>query len=70
MEMDLKQAMEARHAVREYKDVPLEDSIIEKLEAEIAAVNKEGDLNIQLFTNEPEAFDPDKKCKKLHSNDR
>ena len=59
MEMDLKQAMEARHAVREYKDVPLEDSIIEKLEAEIAAVNKEGDLNIQLFTNEPEAFDPE-----------
>ena len=57
--MDLKEAMEARHSVREYKDTPLPDDTVKKLEAEIAAVNKEGDLNIQLFTNEPEAFDPE-----------
>ena len=57
--MDIKQAMEERHAVREYKDTPIEDEKVKEIEAEIARINKEGNLNVQLFTNEPEAFDPE-----------
>ena len=57
--MDLKEAMEARHAVREYTDAPIEDEKVKLLQAEIDRINKEGDLNVQLFTDEPAAFDPE-----------
>ena len=57
--MDLKEAMEARHAVREYTDEPIGDEKVQLLKAEIERINKEGDLNVQLFTDEPGAFDPE-----------
>ena len=57
--MDLKEAMEARHAVREYTDAPIEDEKVKLLQDEIDRINKEGDLNVQLFTDEPAAFDPE-----------
>ncbi len=57
--MDLKEAMEARHSVREYKDMPIEPEKAELIKAEIERINKEGDLNVQLFLDEPEAFDPE-----------
>lgn len=55
--MNLIEAMEARHSVRQYKNKPLEADIISALQAEIEACNKESGLHIQLITNEPKAFD-------------
>ena len=55
--MDLKEAMQARHSVRQYKDQPLSVEVIAALQEEIAACNRESSLHIQLVTNEPRAFD-------------
>lgn len=55
--MDLKEAMQARHSVRQYKDRPLGVEVIAALREEIAACNRESGLHIQLVTNEPRAFD-------------
>ena len=55
--MTILEAMQARHSVRSYKDVPLKPEDIQTLQREIDACNKEGGLHIQLVTNEPKAFD-------------
>lgn len=55
--MDLKEAMEKRHSVRQYTDRPIAAEVLQALQDEIAACNQEGDLHIQLVTNEPKAFD-------------
>lgn len=55
--MDLTEAMQARHSVRQYKNKPLAQETIKTLQAEIAACNQESGLHIQLVTNEPKAFD-------------
>lgn len=55
--MNLSEAMQARHSVRQYKNKPLDTEVIEALQAEIVACNREGGLHIQLVTNEPKAFD-------------
>lgn len=55
--MDLKEAMQARHSVRQYKDQPLSVEVIAALQEEIAACNRESGLHIQLVTNESRAFD-------------
>ena len=57
--MDLMEAIKERHAVREYTDAPIEEDKVKLLREEIAKVNEEGDLNVQLFTDEPGAFDPE-----------
>ena len=44
--MELMEAMRARHSVRSYVDRPLSADVVEALEAEIAACNREGDLHI------------------------
>lgn len=54
--MTLEEAIVARHSVRAYKSIPLADDAVKALEEEIAAVNCEGDLHIQLILNEPKAF--------------
>lgn len=54
--MELLEAMQQRHSVRQYTDCPLEGEALRALEAEIAACNKEGGLHIQLVKNEPKAF--------------
>lgn len=54
--MDLFEAIEQRHSVRSYIDKPINSDIINELEEEIARCNKMGGLNIQLVTDEPEAF--------------
>lgn len=54
--MDLMQAINARHSVRQYMDKPLERDIIAELEKEIELCNSESGLHIQLVTNEPKAF--------------
>lgn len=55
--MELMEAIKKRHSVRQYTDKPIDSEIIAELQAEIDACNKEGNLHIQLITNEPKAFD-------------
>ena len=54
--MDIKEAILCRHSVREYQDKPIENNIVNELKKEIDYCNKTGDLNIQLVTNSPDAF--------------
>lgn len=55
--MTLLEAMEARHSVRRFLSTPLTDETIHALEREIAVCNREGNLQIQLVTDAPDAFD-------------
>ena len=48
--------MEARHSVRAYKNQPLAEDVVKVLEEQIAILNREGNLHIQLILNEPKAF--------------
>lgn len=50
------EAMQARHSVRAYTDRAIEPEIREKLEAELAACNSAGGLNMRLVFDEPKAF--------------
>ncbi len=54
--MTLQEAIEARHSVRAYKNQSLSEDIVKVLEEEIAKLNREGQLHIQLILNEPKAF--------------
>ncbi|HEX2981443.1 MAG TPA: nitroreductase family protein [Anaerolineaceae bacterium] len=54
--MDILEAISARHSVRKYIDRQISADVQAQLRAEIAACNAQGDLNIQLATDEPEAF--------------
>lgn len=54
--MTLLEALENRHSVRKYQDRPLEEDAVKALRAEIDRLNDEGDLNMQLVTDEPKAF--------------
>lgn len=51
------EAMLARHSVRQYLDKPLEQDVVDKLQAAVDRANEESGLHIQLVTEEPEAFD-------------
>ncbi len=55
--MTIKEAIKARHSVRQYKDLPIQDSDKEKLEALIEEINAESGLKIQLICDDPECFD-------------
>ena len=54
--MTIQEAIEARHSVRAYKDLPLSEEIVKVLEDEIVKLNNGGQLHIQLICNEPKAF--------------
>ena len=54
--MDLYEAMEKRHSVRQYSDKAIEPELLCALQAEIDECNKESGLHIQLVTNETKAF--------------
>ena len=54
--MTLIEAIQARHAVRRYRTEPISGEILDALRREIAVVNKEGRLRVQLVTDEPKAF--------------
>ena len=54
--MTLLEAIEARHSVRAYKNEPLAEDVVKVLEEQIAALNQEGHLHMQLVVNEPKAF--------------
>lgn len=53
---ELKQAIINRHSVRAYKAEPLTKSETDILQSEISRINAEGDLHVQLITQEPKAF--------------
>lgn len=55
--MDVFEAMRTRHSVRKYLDKPIPADVLAKLRQEVDACNREGDLHIQLVTDEPGAFD-------------
>ena len=54
--MTLQEAIEARHSVRAYKEQPLMEDVVRALEEQIARLNQEGKLHMQLILNEPKAF--------------
>lgn len=53
---DLFEAMQNRHSVRSYDDRPIPEEILKTLRTEIQTCNSEYGLNIQLVTDEPQAF--------------
>lgn len=54
--MTLLEAIQARHSVRRDKDTPLPEEVVNTLQEKIREVNHDGDLHIQLVTNEPKGF--------------
>lgn len=54
--MDIFEAMRQRHSVRQYLNTPLPAGIKDRLQQEIGLCNREGDLHLQLITDEPGAF--------------
>ena len=54
--MTLQEAIEARHSVRAYREQPLAEDVVRVLEEQIAVLNRESKLHIQLIRNEPKAF--------------
>ncbi len=54
--MKMQEAIQQRHAVRQYLDKPIAVDVIAKLNDAISMCNRESGLHIQLVTNEPEAF--------------
>ncbi len=50
------EALRERRSIRKYQDRPLEASVVDALNREIEKINREGDLRMQLVTNEPKAF--------------
>ena len=55
--MEKLEIMQARHSVRSYLTKVIEPEKVEALQKAIDAVNAESGLHVQLFTEEPEAFD-------------
>lgn len=54
--MDIMEAMENRHAVRQFTDKPLNEEAVAELQRQVERINQESGLHIQLIVNEPEAF--------------
>ena len=50
------EAINQRRSIRKYKNIPIDNQLIESLNNKVKEVNQEGDLHIQLITNEPKAF--------------
>lgn len=54
--MEIMEAIERRHSVREYTNEKIQGEVLQELLDEIALCNEESGLNIQLITDEPDAF--------------
>lgn len=52
----LQEAIKSRHSIRSYLSKPITEDIRKELNAEIDACNQEGNLHIQLVTEERKAF--------------
>lgn len=55
--MDIKEAIYARHSVRQYQDRPIDSDLVDQLNALIAECNEEGGLRMRLILDDPECFD-------------
>ena len=55
--MEILEIMKNRHSVRQYKNQAIEESKRAELNAYIEEVNKESNLSIQIFYDEPKCFD-------------
>lgn len=55
--MDIFEAINVRHSVRSYTDKKIGEDIKNELNRVIEECNIDGDMNIQLCTDEPKAFD-------------
>lgn len=53
---NLDEIVRQRHSVRSYTNKSISDEVISIIKDEILSCNKEGNLNIQLFIEEPNAF--------------
>lgn len=60
--MDMFEVIKKRHSVRRYTDKKIDENIKKELFKLIEECNNEGDMNIQLCTDEPRAFN----CIKSH----
>lgn len=56
LNMELIDAIKARHSVRKYTDKPIEMAKVDILRTRIERINAEAGLNIQLVLDEPRAF--------------
>lgn len=54
--MELKEAIDLRHSVRQYKDAPIEDNIREQLDEYAYLLSQQAGLSIQTVYDEPECF--------------
>ena len=55
--MDIKEAINSRHSVRQYQDRPIDGELVDKLNQLIEACNEESGLRIQLVLDDPACFD-------------
>ena len=56
-DMDLIDAIERRHSVRQYTDKPITGEVLAELDRAVAKANAASGLNIQLILGEPAAFE-------------
>lgn len=54
--MDIREAMQTRHSVRDYLDKEITGDVLTRLQQEIDDCNRASGLNIQLILNEPQTF--------------
>lgn len=55
--MNIKEAIRERHSVRSYEERKMDEDTVQVIREEIERCNREGELHIQLVTDEPKAFD-------------
>ena len=55
--MDIKEAIAARHSVREYKDDPIAEDVRAKLDEFALQCGKEGGIDIKIIYDDPSGFD-------------
>lgn len=55
--MEPSELMKKRHSVRQYRDLPIEKEKREVLNELVDEINREADLNIRIFYDEPKCFD-------------
>jgi len=54
---NIDEIIKSRHSVRRYKDNPIEEKLVKRLNEVITKCNQESGLNIQLILNDGETFD-------------
>lgn len=54
------EALEQRHSVRQFEEKTIAEALVTQLKSEIEVINKESGLHVQLFLDEPEAFQANK----------